>query len=563
MQQRPKIILTVGRINQPLQVPNGDLLQGNVPKTFLNINTGSGATTLTLKNTSGFSASLYPFVIIGEIGNQGTELVAVTSIDSITGITLANATAFPHSAGTPIYAIKYNQVELSHSQTVTGDKTTIVLTPLTTDETNTVYYDESVAQYYFARFISSITQSITSITRVGTLATATKVGHGFVSGQNINITGANQSEYNGYHEITVLTSSTFTFTVSGTPTTPATGTILASLSSTYSDPAPVDGYTIYSARAIIDDALGQINKETSEVLSDSFAFTQLDSFQTDVLKEQKRWSFMQKFDEIIGQFNVGEWKIPMPTDIDDLNTTKSVYNIRVGTSGRLTWIDKAKWDDFIFNLAYTTLAVDLEIGATTMILTNSGDFNHLTATNTDGSGNVIIGANTYEYSANDVETGILTLTTAITSDNTASAGQDVFQNANQGLPNYYTIWGGYVYYWPITSAEYAGNNAFMDYYSKQLRISRDSDEIVVPDAVAASDYLQWKFLKKLNNGDESQGSLAAMKNYLARRETLKTKASKNRTFKLNPRYQNFAIQEQWDSGDPRYIRDGAFPNTGF
>ncbi len=103
----------------------------------------------------------------------------------------------------------------------------------------------------------------------------------------------------------------------------------------------------------------------------------------------------------------------------------------------------------------------------------------------------------------------------------------------------------------------------MDYYTKQLRISHDSDEIVVPDADAASYFLQWKFLKKLNNGEESSGSLACMENYIRRRETLKTKASKNRTFKMNPRYQNFSIQEQWDSGDPRYIRDGAFPNTGF
>lgn len=491
MQQRPLIQLQFGRINQPIQIPNGDLLKGNVPQTLLVSNTASGVTSLTVKNSSGFSSTLYPYLIIGEIGNQGTEIVATTAISNISTIT-CGATSFPHSAGTPIYAIKYNQVEISWAGTVGGSKTVLVTTALTPDLSTTIYYDADSGAYYYARF-------------------------------------KNQA------------GSTF---------------------SPYSDPAPVDGYTIYSARSIIDAALGEINKKTDDVLTDQFAFQMLDSFQTDVLKEQKRWSFMQSFDTIIGQFNVGEWKIALPTNIDDPDTNKSIYNVRLGANGRLTWIDKAKWDDFIFNLAYTTLADNLDIGDLVMTLTNSGDFNHITESNTDGSGTVIIGGNSYNYSANDTATGILTLTTAITSANTAVIGQDVFQNANQGLPDYYTIFDGFLWYWPITASQYDGNNSYLDYYTKQLRIQHDSDEIVVPDADAASLYLQWKFLKKLNNGEETTGSASAMNNYIRRRETLKTKASKNRTFKMNPRFQNFAIQEQWNSGDPRFIRDGAFPNTG-
>lgn len=338
---------------------------------------------------------------------------------------------------------------------------------------------------------------------------------------------------------------------------------IASTFSAYSDPIPVDGYGIYTARSIIDSALSEINKTTSEVLSDAYAFQQLDMFQTDVLKEMKRWSFMQKFDSIMGQFNAGEWKIAMPTDIEDPNTNQSVYNVRVGTNGRLTWIDKEKWDDFIFNLAYSTLSVNLIAGATTITLVDSSDFNHLTDSNTDGSGTVIIGGNSYDYSANNTTTGVLTLTTVITADNTATAGQDVFQNANQGLPTYYTIFQGYMYYWPITSNEYDGLNAFLDYYTKQVRIEQDSDEIIVPDPLAASYFLQWKFLKKMNNGQEDNTTLAQKQNYIERRDKLKTKKVLNRTFKMNPRYQNFAQMEQYDSGDPRYIRDGNFPNTGF
>lgn len=490
MQQRPLILFQAGRINQPLQIPNGDLLIGNVPQTLLTVNTASGVTSLSVKNSSGFSSTLYPFLIIGEIGNQGTEIVATTAISNISTIT-CGVTSFPHSASTPVYAVKYNQVELSWASIVGGSKTVIATIALTPDLINTIYYDTDSGAYYYARFKNTV------------------------------------------------------------------GTIF----SPYSDPAPVEGYTIYSSRSIIDAALGEINKKTSDVLSDQFAFQMLDSFQSDVLREQKRWSFMQNFDAIIGQFNVGGWQIPMPSDIDDPNTNKSIYNIRVGANGRLTWIDKEKWDDFIFNTAYSTLVNNLDIGDLIMTIADSNDFNHLTENNTDGSGTVIIGGNSYDYSANDIATGVLTLTTVISSANTAIAGQYVFQNVNQGLPQYFTIFDGFVWYWPVTSSEYDGNNAYMDYYTKQIRIQSDSQEIIVPDPDAASYYLQWKFLKKLNNGEETEGSTAAMKNYQDRRETLKSKVSMNRTFKMSPRYQNFAIQEQWSSGDPRYIRDGAFPDT--
>lgn len=474
-----------------IQLSNQGLVL-ETPLTFFTNDTASGQTTITVQNTTGFADN--QILILGNLGNQGAEIVSINGTPTNTTITLDAATIYPHSAGTIVQVIQYDQVEFSTATTTTGSKSVLATVDLWADNLSTNYIDNAGSTgYYFGRFYNSV-------------------------------------------------SATF---------------------SAYSDPIPVDGYGLYTARAIIDAALGEINKQTSQVLSDSFAFQQLDAFQTDVLKELKRWSFMQKFDYVAGQFNVGEWRIAMPTDIEDPNTNQSIYNIRVGTNGRLTWIDKAKWDDFIFNLAYSTLAANLTAGATTMTLTDSGDFNHVTADNTDGSGTVIIGGNSYDYSDNDITTGILTLTTTITADNTATTGQYVFQNANQGLPQYYTIFDGYFWYWPITSSEYDGLNAFMDYYTKQIRIQQDSDEIVVPDPLAASYFLQWKFLKKLNNGLEDDAATAAKGNYLARREKLKSKKVMNRMFKMSPRFQNFAIQEQWSSGDPRYIRDGNFPNTGF
>lgn len=69
--------------------------------------------------------------------------------------------------------------------------------------------------------------SVTSITRSGSTATVTTASpHGETVGQIANIRGAAQAEYNGDFAVgSVPTSTTFTITVSGTPATPATGTI--------------------------------------------------------------------------------------------------------------------------------------------------------------------------------------------------------------------------------------------------------------------------------------------------------------------------------------------------
>jgi len=68
---------------------------------------------------------------------------------------------------------------------------------------------------------------ITSITRSGSTATVTTTAaHGFSTGDLIMVRNVDQPEYTGIYTITVTGASTFTYTVSGTPTTPATGSNL-------------------------------------------------------------------------------------------------------------------------------------------------------------------------------------------------------------------------------------------------------------------------------------------------------------------------------------------------
>lgn len=67
-------------------------------------------------------------------------------------------------------------------------------------------------------------QSVTSLTCSGSTATAITSAHGYSTGDLVTIAGANETEYNGEHQITVSDADTYTYTMTCS-TTPATGTI--------------------------------------------------------------------------------------------------------------------------------------------------------------------------------------------------------------------------------------------------------------------------------------------------------------------------------------------------
>ena len=66
-----------------------------------------------------------------------------------------------------------------------------------------------------------------TISRVSSTATVAHTAHGLKVGGKVQILGANEQEYLGVRTITAVTANTYDYTVTGTPTTPATGTITA------------------------------------------------------------------------------------------------------------------------------------------------------------------------------------------------------------------------------------------------------------------------------------------------------------------------------------------------
>jgi hypothetical protein len=70
-------------------------------------------------------------------------------------------------------------------------------------------------------------ESVT-ITRSGSVASVAHTAHDLLDGDIAVIRGADQQEYNGPFTITNVTTNAYDYTVSGTPDTPATGTIISS-----------------------------------------------------------------------------------------------------------------------------------------------------------------------------------------------------------------------------------------------------------------------------------------------------------------------------------------------
>jgi len=83
------------------------------------------------------------------------------------------------------------------------------------------------------------TTKTATITRSGSTASAVVTSHGYSNNDLVTIAGADQSAYNGEFIISNVSTDGFDYTVSGTPASPATGTITAEQS--------VDLYAKYSA----------------------------------------------------------------------------------------------------------------------------------------------------------------------------------------------------------------------------------------------------------------------------------------------------------------------------
>lgn len=146
--------------NGQIKIPLSPLVSNSLERTYLSADMAVG-TAMTVKSQAGFHATDNQPLIIGELGGEITELVETDTSSSPSTITLANASIFAHSAGTPVYLIKFDQIEVSHSTTLTGSKSTLTANSgLYSIQPDKDYFildeTEFTTGFYFVRFKESV-----------------------------------------------------------------------------------------------------------------------------------------------------------------------------------------------------------------------------------------------------------------------------------------------------------------------------------------------------------------------------------------------------------------------
>lgn len=164
---------------------------------------------------------------------------AVTSITrTSTTATVTTTAAHGYTTGDKVTILGAAQSAYNGEKTitVTGGTTFTYTVDVTavTPATGTITANTPVPFTVANSYAVAVTP--TSITRTGSVATVTSTNHGLMVGDRITISGAVQTQYNGTFIVeTVPTISTFTYTVTGVPVSPATGTISLKFVDRYND----------------------------------------------------------------------------------------------------------------------------------------------------------------------------------------------------------------------------------------------------------------------------------------------------------------------------------------
>ncbi len=211
-----------------------------------------------------------------------------------------------------------------------------------------------------------------------------------------------------------------------------------------------------------------------------------------------RWSFRTKFNTDIGSIIPGQWSVTAPTDLRDRNTYKNILGLRIGRSNwPCVYQDQRRFRQNYLNVGHTTLNGAILSGATSIILTSSGDF--------DASGSIVIAAqnisstkDTASYITNTLATNTLGTVTGV--DANAASGTDVWQQATFGMPTAFTIDNGVIYFDVPFDDTYAGENIYLDYYQALQPVNSDSDVLDEPFYDLYCSYLKWKIKSLKSNG---------------------------------------------------------------
>lgn len=467
---------------------------------YLNANFASAVGSITVDSISNFAIN--QIIIIGQLGSEDAEIIKTHASTTPTGntITLASNTTKAHNRGTKISIINFDKYELSHATSLTGAKTVLItstgngLVSIDPERTITLYNDvEYNSGYYFIRPINSIGATFTA----ATTDIITSTAHGLKDGQTIKVISGTTLPAGLSNSILyyVISAATNTFSVSltngGTAvdiTDTGTGTHTWYKSGDFTDALPFSGYSYNQVGYIKNTALRQLGEIKDELLNDTFLNESLWEGRREVDRAIKKWSFRTIFNSDIGDVVQGVYSVSVPSTLRDPDSPDNILGLRIGGEGQnIGYVTKREFDRWYVDTPHTTVATQPSVGATSIVLTNSRDF--------DESGTIKIAGNTITYTANAQSTGTLSGIPASGTgsiDTAHATGIDVWQNASYGLPSEYTIFEDTIYFNCPFESTYVDRNIVMDYYRTMPDYDSDGDTLDEQDSDMFVSYLKWK-----------------------------------------------------------------------
>ena len=396
----------------------------------------SGDNTLTVKSIIGVSTN--NILLLREPGNERAEIIATHAVTSPLGntVTLASNLVEGHPAGTMIYIIKSNQVRFYHSATeVDANSDDASLTALASAQSidptqvrNTYNDGTQTSGYYYYRFIDSVN----------------------------------------------------------------------SVNGRYSDPITWNP----NEASFDDDEVGYIaesirrrlGREWNERFSFQDAVKEVNDCVDYMGGKLNGWPQYLVSDYKMGQTTRGVLSWALPTDIYDDLSRKSILNLTIeGFSVDLIWVDEKEWDRLLEGVIYTDVRTQASVGGVTLNIDNSYGFAddgtlHVYSSNT-------LNEITYTGVTRSSTAGVITGIPAL---GTGSIGSDhivdtkVWQNEEEGKPQYWTIKNGRLHIWPLPSAEFINKNIVIDYYREAVKVDSAGDVIDVERRQAVKHWLMWK-----------------------------------------------------------------------
>lgn len=306
--------------------------------------------------------------------------------------------------------------------------------------------------------------------------------------------------------------------------------------SSYSDGCVYGGFASNTVGYMVDQALSDLSLNLSAKITLRDCFQWINKGIKLVQGKLKRWPEHATYNYVAGQVSRGVNTLTMPTDAYDTEGNKSVMGFRIGTGIALSYVSPIEFDNELVDVARGVVTSQASVGATSLAVTNSYDFED------SGSVNVYISGTKYTLTYTAVtrssSSGALTgipasgdgsITAIIPADTV------VWQNEIEGEPSIYTVRNGALEWWPLADDDHDNTNAYLDYWHVASSVDGEGDTIDLQRFDMLQNYLTWRMKMKARhdgNLDQQDGYYLAFKEDL--NDAIRT-LSNNHTTKITPK----------------------------